>query len=126
MAALTVVEDLELVEHRAGAHVIATVSPPSAARVKNAGADQLIDCTTTTVLKAVTEQIDVLLHLAPIDPEQFASLVPLVRSGASWSARRYGCRRQETIYVGFALSMSSSAAMQRNRANSLHGSTTAS
>ena len=33
------------------------------------------------MLDAVTEQVDVLLNLAPIDPEEFASLVGLVRDG---------------------------------------------
>jgi NADPH:quinone reductase-like Zn-dependent oxidoreductase len=65
----------------AGAHVIATASPQTIERVTSAGADEIIDYTTTTVLEAVTEQVDVLVNLAPIDPAQFAALVSLVRSG---------------------------------------------
>jgi NADPH:quinone reductase-like Zn-dependent oxidoreductase len=66
---------------RAGAQVIATASPRSSASVAGAGADQVVDHTTTTVLDAVTEPVDVLLNLAPIDPEEFAALVALVRPG---------------------------------------------
>ena len=66
---------------RAGAHVIATASPRSSERVRTAGADEVVDHTTTTAIEAVTEPVDVLLNLAPIDPEEFAALVALVRPG---------------------------------------------
>jgi NADPH:quinone reductase-like Zn-dependent oxidoreductase len=66
---------------RAGVHVVAPASPRSAAAVRAAGADEIIDHTTTDVLGAVDEQVDVLVNLAPIDPEQFAALVALVRDG---------------------------------------------
>ena len=66
---------------RAGVHVVATASPRSRAAVEAAGADQVIDHTTTDVLGAVDEQVDVLLNLAPIDPDQFAALVAVVRDG---------------------------------------------
>jgi NADPH:quinone reductase-like Zn-dependent oxidoreductase len=66
---------------RAGAHVIATASPRSRAGVTAAGADEVIDHTSSTVLNSVTEPVDVLLNLAPISPEDFAALVPLVRDG---------------------------------------------
>lgn len=65
----------------AGAYVIATASPRHLEQVQKAGADEVIDHTTTPVTAAVTEPVDVLLNLAPIDPAQFAALVPLVRSG---------------------------------------------
>ena len=65
----------------AGAHVIATASPRSVERVTLAGADEVVDHTTTDVTSAVTEPVDVLLNLAPIDPEQFTALVALVASG---------------------------------------------
>jgi len=64
---------------RAGAHVIATASPRSAGRVRSAGADEIIDHTTTEV--AVAEPVDVLLNLAPVAPETLAVLVTLVASG---------------------------------------------
>ncbi|GLY43972.1 NADPH:quinone reductase [Amycolatopsis sp. NBRC 101858] len=63
---------------RAGAHVIATASPRSGEAVKSAGADEVIDHTTTRVTDAVTEPVDVVLNLAPVDP---AALVTLVRPG---------------------------------------------
>jgi NADPH:quinone reductase-like Zn-dependent oxidoreductase len=65
----------------AGAHVIATASPRSSERVRTAGADEVIDHTTTPVIAAVTEPVDVLLNLAPIDPAEFTALVALVRPG---------------------------------------------
>jgi NADPH:quinone reductase-like Zn-dependent oxidoreductase len=66
---------------RAGAHVIATASPRSEASVRAAGADEVIDHTTTDVAAAVDEPVDVLLNLAPIDPEQLAALATKVRDG---------------------------------------------
>lgn len=66
---------------RAGVHVVATASPRSAEAVRAAGADQVIDHTTTDVLDALDAPVDVMLNLAPIDPEQFASNVAAVRDG---------------------------------------------
>jgi len=66
---------------RAGAYVIATASPRSADAVRAAGADEIIDHTETDVLDAVTEQVDLLLNLAPIEPDEFTALVRLVRDG---------------------------------------------
>lgn len=66
---------------RAGAYVIATASPRSHDTVTAAGADEVIDHTASTVLAAVTEQVDVVLNLAPISPEEFEALVPLVSDG---------------------------------------------
>ncbi|RJK95989.1 NADP-dependent oxidoreductase [Vallicoccus soli] len=64
----------------AGAHVVATASPRSADRVRAAGADEVVDRTATDVA-AVVEPVDVLLNLAPIDPERFTELAGLVRDG---------------------------------------------
>ncbi|MFF5175628.1 NADP-dependent oxidoreductase [Micromonospora sp. NPDC000089] len=66
-----------------GARVIATAGPRSAERVRNAGADEVIDHTTTDVTAAVTEPVDLVLNLAPITPEQLAALVTLVRDGGT-------------------------------------------
>ncbi|MDL5198832.1 NADP-dependent oxidoreductase [Streptomyces sp. ALI-76-A] len=65
----------------AGAHVIATASPRSSEAVTSAGADEVIDHTTTGVSAAVTEPVDVVLNLAPVDPAELAALVTLVRPG---------------------------------------------
>jgi NADPH:quinone reductase-like Zn-dependent oxidoreductase len=65
----------------AGAHVIATASPRSSEQVTTAGADEVIDHTSTEVSAAVTEPVDVVLNLAPIDPAQLAALVTLIRPG---------------------------------------------
>ncbi|WP_104179741.1 NADP-dependent oxidoreductase [Arthrobacter sp. B0490] len=66
---------------RAGVHVIATASPRSLAAVRAAGADQIIDHTETDLLSAVDRQVDVLLNLAPIEPEQFTLYVEAVLDG---------------------------------------------
>jgi NADPH:quinone reductase-like Zn-dependent oxidoreductase len=66
---------------RAGVHVIATASPRSIDAVRAAGADQVVDHTDTDLLGALDGQVDVLLNLAPIDPEQFAGYVAAVRDG---------------------------------------------
>ncbi|MDF2443728.1 MAG: hypothetical protein JWR01_1931 [Subtercola sp.] len=68
---------------RAGAYVIATASPRSADAVRHAGADEIVDHTTVDLLSAVSDQVDVLLNLAPIDPEQFSAYVALVRDGGA-------------------------------------------
>ncbi|SDO59191.1 NADPH:quinone reductase [Microbacterium testaceum StLB037] len=67
--------------HRAGAHVIATASPRSLDAVGAAGADQIVDRTRASLLDVVDEPVDVLLNLAPLDPDDFAALVGLVRDG---------------------------------------------
>ena len=64
----------------AGAYVIATAGPRSAQQVKNAGADEVVDHTTTAVTSA-TAPVDVALNLAPIEPAQLAALLDLVRTG---------------------------------------------
>jgi NADPH:quinone reductase-like Zn-dependent oxidoreductase len=66
---------------RAGAHVIATASPRSIDAVRAAGADDVVDHTAADLLESVPEQVDVLLNLAPIEPERFTALVALVRDG---------------------------------------------
>lgn len=66
---------------RTGATVIATASPRSAEAVRAAGADQVIDHTTTPVQDVLAAPVDLLLNLAPIDPEEFTNLVRVVRDG---------------------------------------------
>jgi NADPH:quinone reductase-like Zn-dependent oxidoreductase len=66
---------------RAGAYVLATASPRSRDAVLAAGADEIIDHTSATVLESVAEPVDVLFNLAPISEEEFAALVVLVRDG---------------------------------------------
>lgn len=68
---------------RAGVHVIATASPRSFEAVRDAGAHQIVDHTTTDVLGAIDGQVDVLLNLAPVTPEQFAANVAAVRDGGT-------------------------------------------
>ncbi len=71
---------VRLAKH-AGATVVATVSPRSRAAVEAAGADVLVDHAAEDLLEAVTEPVDVLLNLAPVDPERLAALVALVADG---------------------------------------------
>ncbi|OLF15214.1 NADP-dependent oxidoreductase [Actinophytocola xanthii] len=68
---------------RAGAHVIATASPRSAEAVTSAGADEIVDHTTTRVTDAVTEPVDLALNLAAIDPAELTALAGLVRPGGA-------------------------------------------
>jgi NADPH:quinone reductase-like Zn-dependent oxidoreductase len=63
----------------AGASVIATASPRSSDRVRRAGADQIIDRTSTSVPSAVDEPVDILLNLAPVAPAELSALARLVR-----------------------------------------------
>ena len=65
----------------AGAYVIATAGPRSIERVRAAGADEIIDHTTTEVTAAVTEPVDVALNLAPVEPARLAALPGLIRPG---------------------------------------------
>ena len=65
---------------KAGAYVIATAGPSSAERVKAAGADEVVDHTTTSVT-AATAPVDVVLNLAPIEPAQLAALLDVIRPG---------------------------------------------
>jgi NADPH:quinone reductase-like Zn-dependent oxidoreductase len=65
----------------AGAHVVATASPRSRDALVAAGAHEVVDHTATPVAAAVTEPVDVLLNLAPVDPAELAALVGLVRPG---------------------------------------------
>ena len=65
----------------AGAYVIATASPRSSEQVTKAGADEVVDHTAGEVTAAVTEPVDVVLNLAPIDPAQLAALLSLIRPG---------------------------------------------
>ena len=68
---------------RAGAHVLATASPRSTERVRGAGADEIIDRTTTSVADAVGSPLDVILNLAPIAPAELGALARLVRPGGT-------------------------------------------
>ena len=63
----------------AGAYVIATASPRSSERVRSAGANEVIDHTSSEV--TLTEPVDVLLNLAPITPEKLGTLAAHVKSG---------------------------------------------
>jgi NADPH:quinone reductase-like Zn-dependent oxidoreductase len=65
----------------AHAHVIATAGPRNSERVRAYGADEVIDHTTTEVTAAVTEPVDVVLNLAPVDPAQLTAFATLVRPG---------------------------------------------
>jgi NADPH:quinone reductase-like Zn-dependent oxidoreductase len=64
----------------AGAYVIATAGPNSSDRANAAGADEVIDHTTTAATPA-TASVDVALNLAPIEPAQLGALLGLVRAG---------------------------------------------
>ncbi|MEV8378844.1 NADP-dependent oxidoreductase [Kribbella sp. NPDC056861] len=67
----------------AQARVVAVVGPGDGDRVEAAGADEVIDHTTSDVAALVTEQLDLVLNLAPVTPEQLAAFVPLIRDGGA-------------------------------------------
>jgi NADPH:quinone reductase-like Zn-dependent oxidoreductase len=71
---------VQLAKH-AGAHVVAIGSPRSSERLRELGADEVIDHTTTDVTAALGEPVDVLLNLASIAPAELTALVGLVRDG---------------------------------------------
>jgi NADPH:quinone reductase-like Zn-dependent oxidoreductase len=66
---------------RAGAYVIATASPRTTERVRNAGADEIIDHTTTNLVDAVHKPVDILLNLAPVASAELSALARLVGAG---------------------------------------------
>jgi NADPH:quinone reductase-like Zn-dependent oxidoreductase len=61
----------------AGAYVIGVAGPGSSAQVQAAGADEVVDHTVT----GVAEPVDVVLNLAPVEPERLAALVTWIRPG---------------------------------------------
>lgn len=65
----------------AGAYVIARASPRSSTEAKANGADEVIDHTLAEVAGTISEPVDVLLNLAPIDPVEFTALAGLVGDG---------------------------------------------
>lgn len=65
----------------AGAHVTAVGSPRSRDRLRELGADEVVDHTGAEVTAAVGAPVDVLLNLASISAEELAALVTLVRDG---------------------------------------------
>jgi NADPH:quinone reductase-like Zn-dependent oxidoreductase len=66
---------------RAGAHVIGTARRRSIERAHAAGADEVIDHTTTSVAEAVAAPVDVVLNVARVTPEELAPVAALVRPG---------------------------------------------
>ena len=98
----------------AGAHVIATAGPRSSERVRTAGADEVVDHTTADVTEAVTEPVDVVLNLAPVDPAQLAALVALVRPGGVVVNTTVWMPAPSTRSAACAASTSSSAATPNN------------
>ena len=66
---------------RAGATVIATASGRSRETVREAGADEIIDYTTTPVTEAIDTPLDVVLNLVGASETEMAALVGLIRPG---------------------------------------------
>jgi len=66
---------------RAGAYVIATAGPRSADAVRAQGADLIIDYTTTSTVKEVTEPVDVVLNLVAAPESDIVALTGLIRDG---------------------------------------------
>lgn len=67
--------------HAAGAHVVAVTGASGHDRLRDRGADEVIDHTSGAVADAVTTPVDVLLNLAPVSPEELAALASRVADG---------------------------------------------
>ncbi|MET4158464.1 NADP-dependent oxidoreductase [Agromyces sp. PvR057] len=65
----------------AGATVIATAGPRSREVVAAQGASLVVDYTTTSIVDAVTEPVDVVVNLVRTSPEETAALVSLLKPG---------------------------------------------
>jgi NADPH:quinone reductase-like Zn-dependent oxidoreductase len=61
----------------AGAYVIGVAGPASSAQVTAAGADEVVDHAAT----GVAEPVDVVLNLAPVEPDRLAALLTWIRPG---------------------------------------------
>lgn len=66
---------------QAGATVVATASGRSTETVRDAGADEIIDYTTTPVTEAIAVPLDVVLNLVSASETEMAALVGLIRPG---------------------------------------------
>jgi NADPH:quinone reductase-like Zn-dependent oxidoreductase len=64
-----------------GAHVIASASEVGSDQARRHGAHEVIGQITADATDVVDEPVDVLLNLAPIDPDTFAALAAKVRDG---------------------------------------------
>ncbi|MEW2623594.1 NADP-dependent oxidoreductase [Streptomyces sp. NPDC048106] len=64
--------------HQAGAEVTASAGPRSAGRVRDYGADHVLDHTAAPVAEAANGPFDLVLHFAPSTPEEAAALAQLV------------------------------------------------
>ncbi len=87
---------------QAGATVIATASGRSAGAVRDDGADQIVDYTTTKVTDAVSGQVDVVINLVRASEDDMVGLVGLVRDAgvlvtATTPAREDAARTVRTI-----------------------------
>ncbi|MFD0471172.1 NADP-dependent oxidoreductase [Nonomuraea thailandensis] len=69
---------------RAGAAVTATASARSAARIRDHGADRIIDYTATPLPRSAGGRFTVVLNLVPTSPEETAQLVDLVADGGTF------------------------------------------
>jgi NADPH:quinone reductase-like Zn-dependent oxidoreductase len=71
---------VQLAKH-AGAYVIATASPRSAATVRQFGADALVDYTVTDVADALDAPVDAVLNVVGFSTEQAAAVIRRVKPG---------------------------------------------
>lgn len=67
----------------ARAHVCATTGSGSALRVAAAGADEVVDGTSTDLAAAMSGPVDLVLNLAPLTSGQLVALILLIRAGGA-------------------------------------------
>ncbi|MEV6162374.1 NADP-dependent oxidoreductase [Streptomyces sp. NPDC052052] len=70
--------------HREGAHVTATASPRSTQRVRDLGADDVLDYTRAAVTETAKGSFDVVLNLVPTTPEDTDDLAALTADGGTF------------------------------------------
>ena len=101
-------------------------APRSVDRVRAAGADEVVDHTTTELASVVTEPVDVVLNLAPVDPERAGGARrPGPPGRRRWSAPPCGCPPRPTRLGACGASTSSSAATPPSSPGWWSGSTAA-
>ncbi|MEJ2854205.1 MULTISPECIES: NADP-dependent oxidoreductase [unclassified Saccharothrix] len=67
--------------HQAGATVVAVARPRHAERLREYGADEVVDHDAGPLSEQVSGQVDAVLNFAPVPPEEVATLAALVRDG---------------------------------------------
>ncbi|MBT8342085.1 MAG: NADP-dependent oxidoreductase [Desulfatitalea sp.] len=66
-----------------GAYVIGSDAEETFSKLKELGIDEVINYKTESITDQVTEKVDVILNLSPIDPGDVTKLLPLLKKGGT-------------------------------------------